>query len=151
MKISNIWRLLRILLIFSRKQKVKAAEIAGDLEIPVRQVYRDINALKLAGIPIYSDKNGFGVLPDFFMPRISLAMPEILTLSLFCDSIKSQKGTPYGEIMGSACDKILNALPDSIKKMFKGSEFDVMVDFGLVWRLTGGAMFQRILAPRKMY
>jgi len=34
MKISNIWRLLRILLIFSRKpSKIKAKEIAQDIEI----------------------------------------------------------------------------------------------------------------------
>ncbi|MBM3710335.1 MAG: HTH domain-containing protein, partial [Actinobacteria bacterium] len=46
MKISNIWRLLRILLIFSRKPaKIKAKEIAQDIEISVRQVYRDIDCL----------------------------------------------------------------------------------------------------------
>ena len=63
MKISNIWRLLRIPLIFSRKPKVKAKEISADLEISVRQVYRDIECLKLAGIPVYADKNGFTLMP----------------------------------------------------------------------------------------
>lgn len=131
MKISNIWRLLRIMLIFSGKHQVKASEIACDIEISVRQVYRDIECLKLAGVPVYADKNGFAILPDFFMPKISLEMPEILTLSLFCNSIKSQKGTPYSEIMASACDKILNALPESVKKVFLDSGPDMMVDFGL--------------------
>ena len=70
----------RILLFGSRaddsnlffKPKVKAKEISQDIEISVRQVYRDINCLKLAGIPIYSDRNGFTLMPDFFMPKISL-------------------------------------------------------------------------------
>ncbi|MHB8280960.1 MAG: HTH domain-containing protein [Candidatus Humimicrobiaceae bacterium] len=46
MKVSNIWRLLKILLIFSRKHKVKAKEIAQELEISLRQAYRGINSLK---------------------------------------------------------------------------------------------------------
>lgn len=84
MKVSNIWRLLKILLIFSRKHKVKAKEVAQELEISLRQAYRDINSLKFAGIPIYSDRSGFSVLPDFFMPKISLEIPEVLTLFLIC-------------------------------------------------------------------
>ena len=93
MKVSNIWRLLKILLIFSRKHKVKAREIARELEISTRQAYRDINSLKFAGIPIYSDRSGFSVLPDFFMPKISLEIPEVLTLFLICSAAKAQKGT----------------------------------------------------------
>jgi predicted DNA-binding transcriptional regulator YafY len=132
MKISNIWRLLRILLIFSRKtSNVKAKELAQALEISVRQVYRDIECLKQASVPIYSDKNGFSLMPDFYMPKISLETPEILTLLILCSSIKSQKGTPYCELLTSACDKIMNALPDGLKKVFLNPAYDVMVDFGL--------------------
>jgi predicted DNA-binding transcriptional regulator YafY len=132
MKISNIWRLLRILLIFSRKTtNVKAKELAQALEISVRQVYRDIECLKQASVPIYSDKNGFSLMPDFYMPKISLETPEILTLLILCSSIKAQKGTPYCELLTSACDKIVNALPDGLKKVFLNPAYDVMVDFGL--------------------
>ena len=132
MKISNIWRLLRILLIFSRKTtNVKAKDLAQALEISVRQVYRDIECLKQASVPIYSDKNGFSLMPDFYMPKISLETPEILTLLILCSSIKAQKGTPYCELLTSACDKIVNSLPDGLKKVFLSPDYDVMVDFGL--------------------
>ena len=50
MKPSNVWRLLRILLIICRYNRVKADKISEELEISTRQVYRDINCLKLAGI-----------------------------------------------------------------------------------------------------
>ena len=131
MKVSNIWRLLKILLIFSRKHKVKAREIAQELEISTRQAYRDINSLKFAGIPIYSDRSGFSVLPDFFMPKISLEIPEVLTLFLICSAAKAQKGTPYGEILNSAFDKILNALPSNLKQVFNTEGFERIVDFGI--------------------
>src|SRR3990170_8792201 len=130
MKISNIWRLLRILLIFSRKSKVKAKELAEELEISTRQVYRDIEGLKLAGIPIYSDRTGFAVMPDFFMPKINLEIPEALTLFMLCSSAKSQQGTPYSQILNSASDKILNVLPPKLKSMFGEGRYDRIVDFG---------------------
>ncbi len=120
------------MLIFSRKTtNVKAKELAQALEISVRQVYRDIECLKQASVPIYSDKNGFSLMPDFYMPKISLETPEILTLLILCSSIKAQKGTPYCELLTSACDKIVNALPDGLKKVFLNPAYDVMVDFGL--------------------
>ena len=120
------------MLIFSRKTtNVKAKELAQALEISVRQVYRDIECLKQASVPIYSDKNGFSLMPDFYMPKISLETPEILTLLILCSSIKAQKGTPYCELLTSACDKIVNALPDGLKKVFLSPGYDVMVDFGL--------------------
>ncbi|HEX7561590.1 MAG TPA: WYL domain-containing protein, partial [Candidatus Humimicrobiaceae bacterium] len=78
-----------------------------------------------------SDKNGFSLMPDFYMPKISLETPEILTLLILCSSIKAQKGTPYCELLTSACDKIVNALPDGLKKVFLNPAYDVMVDFGL--------------------
>ncbi len=131
MKISNIWRLLRILLIFSRKRNIKAVDIAKEIEISVRQVYRDIESLRLAGIPIYSGKNGFNIVEDFFLPKISLEIPEVLTLFLLCSSIKEQKGTPYSELLTSACDKIFNALPENIKKVFLGFSYEGdIIDFG---------------------
>ncbi len=131
MKTSNIWRLLKILLMICRYNKIKADRIAGELEISTRQVYRDINCLKFAGIPICSDKNGYSVTSNFFMPKISLNIAEAITLILFISSIKTQKGTPYLQILDTACEKIINLLPADLKKIIAGSSFNGLVDFGL--------------------
>jgi len=45
--------------------------------------------------------------------------------------LKAQKGTPYSDLLSVACDKILNALPESIKKVFLTSDYDAIVNFGL--------------------
>lgn len=53
-------RLLSILHILQVKNQVTAQELAEDLEVSERTIYRDIDALSMAGIPIYADKGPGG-------------------------------------------------------------------------------------------
>lgn len=131
MKFSNIWRLLRILLMICRHKEIKASKISEELEISTRQVYRDINCLKLAGVPLCSDRNGYSVTSNFFMPKISLNLPEVVTLLLFINSIQMQKGTPYYQFLNTACEKIINLLPLDLRKIISENRFNGLVDFGL--------------------
>jgi len=135
MKVSNVWRLLRIILIICRYRKIKAQAIAQELEISTRQVYRDINCLRFAGIPLYSDREGYSLASDFFMPKISLDLPEILTLIMLIDSIRAQKGTPYFNFLNTAEEKIVNLLPASLKKIIVENQDEGLVDFGLETRI----------------
>ena len=55
-------RLIYILLALLNKRQITAKEIAERFEISTRTVYRDMDTLSLAGIPIYSargEKGGF--------------------------------------------------------------------------------------------
>jgi len=131
MKASNVWRLLRILLIICRYNKTKASRISEELEISTRQVYRDINCLKLAGVPIYSDREGYSVTSNFFMPKVSLNLPEVITLLLFIKSIQMQKGTPYYQFLNTAGEKIINLLPSDLRGVVLENKFDGLIDFGL--------------------
>lgn len=63
-------RLIYILLALLNKRKITAKEIAERFEISTRTVYRDMDALSLAGIPVYSergDKGGFYIPDDYKM------------------------------------------------------------------------------------
>jgi predicted DNA-binding transcriptional regulator YafY len=131
MKTSNIWRLFKILLIFSRKKRIKACDIAQEIEISIRQTYRYIDSLKIAGIPIYSDKNGYGISDDFFIPKINLEFPEILTIYLLISSIQKQQGTPYYQFLNSAFDKIFSVIPGDLAGKLAGEKPGFSIDFGL--------------------
>jgi len=47
-------RLLAILTILQARGRVTATELAGECEVSLRTIYRDVDALSAAGIPVYS-------------------------------------------------------------------------------------------------
>ena len=55
-------RLLSILTTLQARGQVTAPELAEACEVSVRTIYRDIDALAAAGIPVYADR-GAGLPP----------------------------------------------------------------------------------------
>jgi predicted DNA-binding transcriptional regulator YafY len=53
-------RLLSLLMLLQARGRMTAAELARELEISVRTVYRDIEALSLAGVPVYTESGPGG-------------------------------------------------------------------------------------------
>lgn len=53
-------RLFQVLYILLAKQKITAPELAKQLEVSVRTIYRDIETLSMAGIPVYSTQGKGG-------------------------------------------------------------------------------------------
>jgi predicted DNA-binding transcriptional regulator YafY len=51
----RLHRMISILLLIENKGKVKAKDLAEELETSVRTIYRDIDALCEAGIPLKAD------------------------------------------------------------------------------------------------
>jgi len=53
-------RLLSILLLLQTRGRLTAAQLAAELEVSVRTVYRDIESLHAAGVPLYGDAGHSG-------------------------------------------------------------------------------------------
>ncbi len=73
-------RLLAILTILLSGKRVSARSLAEELEVSVRTVYRDVDALAEAGIPVYATTGrdgGFGLVEGFRMTGQTLRTGEV--------------------------------------------------------------------------
>lgn len=72
-------RLFKILYYLLDKGYATAPELAGRFEVSVRTIYRDIDALSSAGIPVYAEpgrKGGIHLLGDFVLDKIIISRQE---------------------------------------------------------------------------
>lgn len=90
---------------------VSVPDLANELDCNVRNIYRDMEALEIAGFPIYNEKDD-GVEKWKFvegykhkMP-IPLEMTEIMALVIARGHLKAFDGTVFSGALGHAFDKI---------------------------------------------
>lgn len=79
----KIERLLSIVLLLLNRRKITAPELAERFEVSVRTIYRDIEAIDAAGIPIVSFQGvggGFGILESYRLERQLLTPEDTMTL-----------------------------------------------------------------------
>jgi len=72
-------RLFEIIYILLNKQSITARELAERFGVSTRTIYRDIDHLSLAGIPVYTEKGkggGISLLPDFVLSKSILSEKE---------------------------------------------------------------------------
>ncbi|MFO1253298.1 MAG: YafY family protein [Inhella sp.] len=78
-------RLLSILLRLQLRGRVTAAELAQEFEVAVRTVYRDIDALSAAGVPVHAERGrggGIVLAPGWRMQLTGLTGSEARSLPL---------------------------------------------------------------------
>lgn len=106
-------RLISLVLLLRRSGRVTATTLARELGVSPRTVLRDIEALSLAGVPVYAERGrhgGFELLPGWEPDLATLTHDEALAL-LVARGGRGNQQLGLSSELASAVRKVVGALP----------------------------------------
>jgi len=104
-------RLLSLMLLLQANGRMTAAALAAELEVSVRTVYRDIEALGAAGVPVYAEAGpggGCQLLAGYRSPLTGLSQDEAAAL-LALGVPEPLRELGLGDPMGGALRRVRSA------------------------------------------
>ena len=90
----QINRLFEIVYILLDKKTITAKELSDHFEVSVRTIYRDIDTLSIAGIPVYTNKGkggGISLIEDFVLNKSVLSEKEQNEILMSLQSLNAMK------------------------------------------------------------
>jgi predicted DNA-binding transcriptional regulator YafY len=107
----RIDRMLSILVMLLNKDRVSANELAEKFEVSVRTVYRDIDSINAAGVPVISypgNNGGFGIMDTFKIDRQLFNLKDMLNV---LSTLKGVNSALEDLELETAIEKISSLVP----------------------------------------
>jgi predicted DNA-binding transcriptional regulator YafY len=126
----RIDRMLGIVVILLNRDRISAKYLSERFEVSVRTIYRDIESINLAGIPIvaYAGNNGgFGIMENYRLDRQVLTLQDMTSI---LTALKGVSSTLEDNDLDNVTEKILSLVPndklDLLKQRFDEFCIDIM-------------------------
>lgn len=120
---NRIDRLTAILIQLQTKKIVKAHEIADRFEISLRTVYRDVQALMEAGVPIGSEAGkGYFVVEGYHLPPVMFTQDEASSMLLAGKLVEKMGDKSVRQAFDSALQKVKAVLNETEKDHIQNLE-----------------------------
>jgi len=119
-------RLVATLLVLQARGKVTAAALAAELEVSVKTARRDLEALSIAGIPVYPQPGRNGGWQLLGGARTDLSgLTEDEARTLFMVAGPASRATPEAK---AALRKLVQALPETFRAGAEAAASSVILD-----------------------
>ncbi|MBP1996904.1 helix-turn-helix transcriptional regulator [Paenibacillus eucommiae] len=123
-------RLMAITILLLNRKRVQAQELADRLEVSLRTIYRDLESLSLAGIPIVSYtgmEGGYEIMDSFRLDRQMLSFDELVTMFTALRGLQSTQALNHSNM-----DRLLDKVGALVSQAEKGRLADsdhIHIDF----------------------
>ncbi|MCK9212292.1 MAG: YafY family transcriptional regulator [Ignavibacteriaceae bacterium] len=130
----RIDRMLGIVVVLLNRDRISAKSLADRFEVSVRTIYRDIESINLAGIPVvaYAGNNGgFGIMENYRLDRQVLTLQDMTSI---LTALKGVSPTFENNDLENVTEKILSLVPDNKMDILKQKFEELCIDI-LPWGL----------------
>ncbi len=132
----KIERLLAITVLLLNRRRVAARELAEKFEVSVRTIYRDIQALNGAGIPVisYQGYEGGLCIPDNYkLSRQLLTFDDMVSI---LTTLKGVNRTLNNDDIDRVIEKIVALIPDDKEALYRKHSDSFIIDIS-GWSMGG--------------
>ncbi len=117
-QLSRQWKIIQRL--FAATRGVSVSDLSQDLACHSRTVYRDLEALQLAGFPLYNErvdgKHLWSILDTVKrQPPLPLNLTELMALYFSRNVLKTLKNTPFDSALDTLFGKIVTTIPEKTR------------------------------------
>jgi predicted DNA-binding transcriptional regulator YafY len=125
----RIDRMLGIIVLLLNRDKISARNLSERFEVSVRTIYRDIESINMAGIPIVShpgNNGGYGIMENYRLDRQVLSLDD---MSSIITALKGVGNSIGDNDLDNIAEKILSLVPHDkvggLKKRFEEVVIDI--------------------------
>ena len=123
-------RLLKMTLILQTRGRQTAQDLAEELEVSERTIYRDVTALSMAGVPVYTEKGpggGIQLIEEYRTSLTGLSPDEVS--ALFMINIPAALASlGMGDEVQNAWLKLSAALPEYLQQSQRDARQRMLID-----------------------
>ncbi len=110
--------MLRLITLLQSGADLNAEELAQELGVSRRTLFRDLKILAEAGIPYeHEPGRGYIIVPSFFLPPVNLKVTEALGLMLMAKGTAAYTNQPLSAAAAEAVRKLIATLPEPIRRV----------------------------------
>lgn len=110
-------RLFQIVQLLRARRLVTAAQLARELQVSQRTVYRDIADLSLSGVPVLGEAGvGYALRQGYDMPPLAFTADEIEALAAGAHMVRAWADLGLAKSASAALAKIEASLPEALRQ-----------------------------------
>ena len=119
-------RLLLILNLVRSRRNLKASDLAKECEVSERTIFRDIQALSEARVPVYFE-DGYKLLTDAFLPPLNFTVDELIAICIGLNSDPVQSVNYLRKSAKHALVKLESLMSEKIKADYEKTKQKIAV------------------------